>query len=264
MRRTVLFGALLGLACGPGKGGTSDTATTGPASTTDGSGSSSASTVGDSTAVDPSLAPTTADSTTGTTSTGEATTGDPGCAMYQPEAIGPGLDVTIRHEGDAPVWVRALDCSGLVDLDIVDPLARDLFTPAGNCSPTQCHEFVELAACEPACDNCAVPLAVRIEPGASIPVHWPGGFLASMMLTAECAPGEGCQGSCGRPTAAPPGPYSAELRTFHTCTGACECDPTPNGWCPIFEPVGLEDVTLPFTAFKRPGETAIDLVLAAP
>ena len=114
MRRTVLLGALLGLACGPGKGSTSDTATTEPASTTHGSETASASTAGESTAVDPTVAPTTGDSTTGTVSTGEATTGDPECAMYQPEEIGPGLDVTIRHEGNAPVWVRALDCSGLV------------------------------------------------------------------------------------------------------------------------------------------------------
>lgn len=260
MRRTVLLGVLLGLACSPGKGGTSDTAATDPASTTDGSGTTSASTVENSA----TLAPTTADPTTGATSTGEATTVGPACAMYQPDVIGPGLDVTIRHEGDAPVWVRALDCSGLFDLDIVDPLLRDLFTPAGSCWPVQCHDFLGLAACEPACDACGVPLAVRIEPGASISMHWPGGFLSSMMLTAECAPGEGCQGSCGRPTLAPEGSYTAELRTFHTCTGACECDSMPNGWCSIFEPVALEDATLPFTAFKRPGETAIDLVIGTP
>jgi hypothetical protein len=267
-RRLVL--ALVLLACGPGKGG--DTGEAGSdvsndVESADATGAVPTST-GSTTAPTGTAAAGTDTGDTGTstaTSAGESTAGAI-CDQYQPDDdIGPPVTITVRHEGSAPVWVPAASCAGLVRLEILDENFQDMFSAGSNCSPTQCHEFLGSDDCTLGCDDCGVPAVVRIDPGATIAINWPGGFGAELEMTAACAPGIDCQRTCLRPTQAPAGNYGITLSGFRECTGPCECDvPAPDGWCPIWEQVETAELTLFTVSLQYPDVTAIDVVVTDP
>ena len=115
---------LLSLACGPGKGDTdggttAETGSTGAAST--GSGTAEA--------------------------TGP-TTGPGLCDMFlPPDATGPAVEITVVHQGSAPLWVDVSGCGGAPRVEIVDADATILSQPNAGCFPTLCHEFIGLDDC---------------------------------------------------------------------------------------------------------------------
>lgn len=238
MRPAIALASAL-LACGPDKGDDSSTAADTTAATSTPTGD--------------------------TTDTAEPTTGGQSCAIYQPDELGPAVEITLMHAGTDPIWVPAASCGGLPALRILDADNHNLFDPGDSCTPTQCHEFLALDSCELACDDCAPPLLVRIDPGASILVQWPGGFGEALEMTAACAPGTDCQRTCLRPTRAPAAAYKLELPAFTECTGACDCDPpSADGWCPLFSDANPGSPTVFSVTLDYPAVTAIDLPISTP
>ncbi len=83
--------------------------------------------------------------------------------------------------------------------------------------------------------NCPVPAPIRIEPGGRFSASWapllaittelPAGCAAEVMQAVSCTAGR-------RPTAA-----AYTLESFYVlasdCTGACSCEPGPDGWCTL-------------------------------
>lgn len=250
--RASFVGASLALvlsACGPEKGddGGSSSAEATTHATTDGPGETGGTggTGGSDAATD---APTTA---------------GPDCSQYADEALGPTVEITIRHDGDEPVWLPAGGCSGQPEVHVLDAMNTDyFFAGGGGCGSRRCVDLLAAESCEIACEPCASPTLVRVDPGATIVLIWSAVIAEELTMTAECAPGIDCAGPCQRLRPVPEGPYTIELPAFLGCTGECTCDPPdPNNFCSLFgvaegaEPTKFS-VTIDYSA-----ETAALLVI---
>jgi hypothetical protein len=241
--------ALVLSACGPEKGDdTGASATTADATTsatTDAPTGSTGGTVG------------------GTGSaTDTPTTVGPDCSQYASDEPGPTVEITIRHTGSEPVWLPAVSCSGQPELHALDAMNTDYFYTGGICTSRQCADVMTLDSCELACDPCAPPTLVRVDPGATIVVTWTAVIAEQLEMTAECAPGIDCAGPCQRLLRAPEGPYTIELPAFLACSGECACDPPdPNNFCSLF---GLADGGEPMTftaTIDYSAETAVEILI---
>ena len=240
-RRFIVL-CLLAVACGPGKSG--DTGDTGGTGSSEGT----ASDTGTVTAAD----------------TGTPTTGAVGsCDMFMSDAeIGPPVRISLRHAGDEPLWIAASGCGGAPAFDIVADGVRFLVHPDSECSPTRCDDFLGQPDCSLGCNDCGVPFAVRLDPGAIVDVNWTGVDPIPMTMTAECAPGTQCQRECLRWTRAAAGDYSVQVAAFRGCTGACACDfPSPGGSCPIYEPLETSDPVVFVVPLTYPETTTVEVVL---
>lgn len=229
---------LVVLACGPGKGGSvGDT----EATTT---------TVGSSGA------------TTGATTDG-ATTDALSCDMFVPaDDLGPPVAITLKHQGSAAIFIGAAGCAGLPRISIIDPNLQSIDHYGGDCWPTQCQDFLGLDDCTLGCDDCAGPSLLRVEPGASATLLWPGVIPTPMQMTTECAPGTECQRECLLGLQAPAATYSVAVEWTVGCTGDCECDaPAPNGICPLWEAPQPGTWTSITTELVYPDMTAVELVI---
>ena len=203
---------------------------------------------------------------TGGTGTGGGTetptTAGPDCSMYANDELGPTVEITIRHTGSEALWLPAGGCSGLPELHVLDAMNTDYFTTGGSCGSRQCADLMTAETCELACDPCAPPSLVRVDPGATIVMIWSAVIAEELEMTAECAPGLDCAGPCQRLMRAPEGPYTIELPAFLGCTGECMCDPPdPNNFCSLFGVAEGGEPTTFTVMFDYSAETAVELVI---
>lgn len=240
--------ALILSACGPEKG--------------DDSGSSPSNSDATTNATDA-----TTDAPTGGTGTGDTTvtptTAGPDCSQYANDELGPTVEITIRHAGSEPVWLPAGDCSGTPELHVLDAMNTDYFNSGGgSCGSRQCADLLTLDSCELACDPCAPPSLVRVDPGATIVVIWSAVLAEELEMTAECAPGLDCAGPCQRLVRVPEGPYTIELPAFLGCTGECTCDPpAPNNFCSLYGVAEGGEPTVFTVMIDYSAETAAEIVI---
>jgi hypothetical protein len=203
---------------------------------------------------------------TGGTGTGDTsvtpTTAGPDCSQYANDELGPTVEITIRHTGSEPVWLPAGDCSGAPELRVFDAMNIDRFDTGGSCGSRQCAAIMTLESCELACDPCAPPSLVRVDPGATIVVIWAAVLAEELEMTAECAPGIDCAGPCQRLVRAPEGVYTVELPAFLGCTGECVCDPPdPNNFCSLYGVAEGGEPTTFTVMIDYSAETAVEIVI---
>jgi hypothetical protein len=238
------------LACGPGKGGASETeAATEPATET--------------AATEPATG--TGEPTSGT---GVPTTGADSCDMFlppDPADLGPPVAITVKNEGTQVVWVATSGCGGIPSIEIEGQGMKTVTPILSDCSPTRCSEFLELSDCSLGCNDCGGSQSARVEPGGSYVVNWPALFPVPSQVPVECAPGTGCQRECLIDQVAPAGAYTLRLEVFRACEGVCDCDLPPDvTWCPLYDVFTTSE---PFTATAQlmyPDASAVDLVIVDP
>lgn len=206
--------------------------------------------------------------TAGTADTTATPTGGEVCEMFAADELGPAVKLTVINKTDGPVWVPSASCGGAPKLTLVNAAAATddsvpRWSDRGECIPTFCHDFLGQGDCSLACPNCAPPVALRIEPGASIETAWAGDVHRPSQMTAECAAGLDCQRDCYVREQAPPATYRLMMQASFACDSNCECD-APSGWCPIYEAIGAigaEDIT---TEFAYPDTKSVELAIVAP
>lgn len=214
--------ALACAACGPGKSTTTEsepTTTLEPTSTSTSEGATTTST----TATPTSTSPT-------STSTGAPAS----CEAFLPdEILAEQTTITLTNASAGPIWLGAVGCAGLPDLDILDGDGQDHFFVFEPCSPLPCERLMA-GDCAVACDDCVVPAGLRLDPGASFSLLWAGADVEFMEMTAECAPGPGCARECVAARERPAGTYEITVTAAQQCVGSCDCaSPSPNGHCTV-------------------------------
>ncbi|MCY0989093.1 hypothetical protein OV203_18295 [Nannocystis sp. ILAH1] len=213
--------ALACTACGPGKTTTTESEPTTTLETT-------------STATSDGTTTTTTPTSTETSPT-STTTGTPAsCEAFLPdETTAEQTTITLTNASAGPLWLGAVGCSGLPDLDILDGDGQNHFFVFEPCSPAPC-ELLMAGECILGCDDCVVPAGLRLDPGASFSILWAGADVEFMEMTAECAPGPGCAGECVAARERPAGTYEITVSAAQQCVGTCDCaSPSPNGHCTV-------------------------------
>lgn len=239
LRRPVPLVLAVLLACGPGKGGDTDSAT---ATTTA------------STGTDPGTGGATIAPTTGSVS----------CDMFKyPDQVGPPVAITVENQGTQPMWVAAGGCGGFPHVDVVD--GDTVLQPiGGDCSPTSCHEFLGLDDCSLGCNDCGTAQFARIEPGGSVVVNWQGTHGITAQVPVECAPDDTCRRDCLLVTPAAPGAYELRIQAFRGCDGACTCDAPGVEWCGIYDVLTPSDPVTFNAPLNYPDTTAVTIALTDP
>lgn len=198
----------------------------------------------------------------GTASSDE--TGAPACSEYASTPdIGPAVAITVRHEGTMPVFFEPHGCGGALTFSIFDAAGASVpYLLDAECFPNTCEGFVDASDCSVGCNDCAPPLAGRIDAGAMGEGQWPGQRLEELELSPACAPADGCPDTCVRPDQAPAGTYAIELTVWRTCTGTCECDGPTSGVCGLWTGDEQLDDPVTFSAMiDYPAQTSVELVI---
>ncbi|MFY0536386.1 hypothetical protein [Nannocystis pusilla] len=172
---------------------------------------------------------TTSPSTDGTTA---PTTGEPACVDPSLTDIGPAVEVTLRNNGAARLFLNLQEmCTSVLPIALRD---------AGDVAVK-----INKDACENGCDavlsgGCGCPAGcgpgqvVQLEPGGTFVTSWTGRVWNELTVPAEC-PMDGCQPQCFAADQAPAGTYTVSARALDAVIDCetCTCEPGPEGSCLI-------------------------------
>lgn len=170
--------------------------------------------------------------TTGTTTDGTTapTTGEPACVDPSLTDIGPAVEVTLRNDGDARLFLNLQEmCTQVLPIALRD--ASDVALE------------INKDACENSCDEvlsaeCGCPLGcgpgqvVQLEPGGTFVTSWSGRVWNEVTLPAECLM-DSCEPQCFAAAQAPAGTYTVSARAHDMVVDCapCTCEPGPEGSC---------------------------------
>lgn len=172
------------------------------------------------------------DPTTGTSTDGTPapTTGEPACVDPSLTDIGPAVEITLRNDGAARLFLNLQEmCTSVLPIALRD---------AGDVAVK-----INKDACENGCDavlsggcgcpaGCPIGNVIQLEPGGTFVTTWSGRVWNELTLPAEC-PMDGCEPQCFAAAQAPAGTYTVSARALDAVVDCepCTCEPGPDGSC---------------------------------
>jgi hypothetical protein len=188
------------------------------------------------------------------------TTGDaPSCEeLLSDPDIGPSVDVIVRSESGATIWLDSQGCFFSPVLELASggqsvPFYADDSIPG-------CDQYVESLVCDAGGNDCGEAFAGRMEPGSETESGWNGARIVDTVVDPACSPMPECPAMCQRRAAAETGVYEVSITAYRTCSGTCECD-DPFEVCAIWGPVELGDPITVTAMIDYPTQTTAELVI---
>jgi hypothetical protein len=203
----------------------------------------------------PTTGTTTDHSTDGTTA---PTTGEPACVDPSLTDIGPAVEVTLRNDGAARLFINLQEmCTSVLPIALRD---------AGDVALK-----IDKDICENGCDavlsgGCGCPAGcgpgqvVQLEPGGTFVTTWSGRVWIETTVPAEC-PMDGCQPQCFAAAQAPAGTYTVSARALDAVVDcvACTCEPGPEGSCLINGGFAMGAETVAEAELVYPTQTGLEV-----
>lgn len=178
--------------------------------------------------------------------------------------IGPMVDVALRLETTAPVWLASSGCHASPELDIVGPGDVVVDHRVSECAET-CDAIVDFEndQCFTGCPDCGTVTGERLEPGAEETARWLGRSHSVVDVVPACTgiDDENCPATCKLAEQSPAGTYELSLTVYRSCTGACECDGDPLPTCGLYGQVELGDPEVFTVTIDYPAQTTAELVI---
>ncbi|MBL9105739.1 MAG: hypothetical protein JNL82_32755 [Myxococcales bacterium] len=268
LRPTLLTCGLLLVtpACGPKDGsdesGADTTVTPGTASApTTGADAGTGPGPTDATAADGSATDATDGSATATMS---GTTGVDMCAPFDDVVPAPAVQISLRNEGAAPVFlihVNFCETAPLVEIDGPDPDVAITWTH-GVCEFT-CGQAQQGACGCPA--FCAEDSVLMIAPGGEFTFAWTGAVYTPAQMPEGCTEDESCSPDCLLAGQAVDGTYKLVARASTSAIicadpNTCTCTPNADGYCEVAASGIGAELRLAEADIKYPINTSVDLV----
>jgi hypothetical protein len=178
--------------------------------------------------------------------------------------IGPVVDVALRVEKTAPIWLASSGCFASPELDIVGPGEVVIDHRIDECAST-CDEILsgEDNLCFTGCPDCGSVTGERLEPGADETARWLGRSHAIVDIVPSCTgiADETCPPTCKVADQAAAGTYELSLTVYRSCTGACECDGDPLPACGLYGEVELGEPEVYTVTIDYPAQTTAEIVI---
>lgn len=183
-------------------------------------------------------------------------------AVAEPPPVSPPVEITIRNDTQAPVFLRTYTWDGKAAFRTE---LFELWSPGGSAplstNPNACDFACGTPTdgeCELACGDSGGPPNPRmLIPGGALKLQWGGQHMAQVDVPARCLPAECDAFNCGRwLDATPGGLYEVRVDAAEswTCYDPECCVPNPDGWCDVTGPpeYNIEDdytveLVAPFT-----------------
>jgi hypothetical protein len=204
----------------------------------------------------PTTGSTTNPSTDGTTA---PTTGEPACVDPSLTDIGPAVEVTLRNNGAARLFLNLQEmCTTVLPIALRD--AGDVAVKINkDACENSCDEVLSGGCGCPA--GCPIGAVIQLEPGGTFVTTWTGRVWNEVTMPAEC-PMNGCQPQCFAAAQAPAGTYTVSARA-HDMVGecvACTCEPGPEGSCEISGGLAMGAEAVAEAELVYPTQTGIEVV----
>lgn len=210
----------------------------------------------------------TSDGTDGNSTTGSSTdtatdgptsptTGEPACVDPSLTDIGPAVEVTLRNDGTARLFLNLQEmCTSVLPIALRD---------AGDVAVK-----INKDACENSCDEvlaggcgcpagCALGQVVQLEPGGTFVTTWTGRVWNEHTLPAEC-PMDGCAPQCFAAAQAAAGTYTVSARALDAVLDCepCTCEPGPEGSC-VFNGFAMGAEVVAEAELVYPTQTGVEV-----
>ncbi|PCC71614.1 hypothetical protein SAMN02745121_01158 [Nannocystis exedens] len=208
--------------------------------------------------VDTEGTPTTTDATTETATDGTTapTTGEPACVDPSLTEFGPSVEVTLRNDGDARLFVNLQEnCTTVLPFSLRDASDAEVVINKDACD-SACEAVLSGGCGCPA--GCPIGDVIQLEPGGTFVASWTGRVWAEVTLPAEC-PKDGCAPQCFAAGQASEGTYTVVARA-HDAVGeclACTCEPGPEGSCVVSGAIAMGAEVVAEAELAYPMQTAL-------
>lgn len=160
-------------------------------------------------------------------------------ALDEPPTLAAPIDVTIRNDGQAPIFLRTFTNDGTAfRSELFELWTGDGQGPLST-NPNACDFACGTETydeCSLYCSDAGPPPNPRmIIPGGALKTQWGGQYMGQVHVPARCLPKQCDALDCGRWLDAAPGEY--EIRVEAAGSWECAvpdcCEPNADGWCDV-------------------------------